>query len=159
MTLNRQRAEREPNMATGGETTDGASEDPIPLPGLEEMEYSDDLRNGGWLGIDDDTLIVMDDGDGVAIGFDDVIEVTFQDIDRFVGVLSVVLVAFGIWGTTKNMLAGLAFALAGCVSLYLTYRKRNRLTVFVDGRPKPIQLYPANAEATYAAVTDGLSEV
>lgn len=162
MNCNRQATDVEADGNTEGRTDAEMDERPSKgrtvTPGPDEMDYSDELRRGGWFGIVDNSLIVVHDGDGVAVGIEDVAEVTAQDIDRFVGLLSLVLVGFGIWGTTKNPLAGIAFALAGAVSVYLTYRKRNRLTISVAGRPKPIRLYPANAGATYAAVTDAISE-
>jgi transketolase C-terminal domain/subunit len=132
----------------------------------DQFDYCDDLRQGGWLGIgndaggwigiDDDTLVVVRDGDHFTVPFDEVTEVTARDIDRFIGILSLALVGFGIWATTENVLGGIAFAVTGGVSLYLTYRKRDRITITVAGRPKPIRVYPTNAGTTYGALTDAL---
>lgn len=137
---------------------DRLAEDPTAPPTLDQLDYRDDLRRGGWLGIKDDTLIVVHDGDSVAVPLDDITEMTARDIDRFLGILSLALLGFGLWAPIESLLASTAFAIVGTVSLYLTYRKRDRITVSVAGRAKPIQLYPANASATYAAVTDALHE-
>jgi hypothetical protein len=116
----------------------------------ERIEYRCDLRTGGWVGLTDDHLLVVDpDDDDVRVALDEVAQVTLQDFDWFVGVLSVALVGFGLFMTRQNALGGLAFAAFGAASLYWSYRKRQEVHVHVADRPKPITLYPAAADEFY----------
>ncbi|MFC6963285.1 hypothetical protein [Halocatena marina] len=125
----------------------------------DQLEYHTDLRSGGWLGIDDDALVIVRESEEpLSVPLDDIAEVTAQDIDLFLVVMSVTLVGFGLWATSRNVVGGLVFATIGLGSLYLTYRKRNRLTISVAGRPKPLQYYPVDTESTYAAINDALHE-
>lgn len=125
----------------------------------DRLEYHTDLRSGGWLGIDDDTLIITREStEPRTVPLDDVAEVTARDIDWFLVVMSLTLLGFGLWATSRNVVGGLLFAAAGLGSLLLTYRKRNRLTISVSGRPKPLRCYPVDSTATYAAIEDALHD-
>lgn len=84
----------------------------------------------------------MDRGDErFKVAFDHVAQVTVDDYDYFLVILSVVLVGFGVWFARQQPLA-LVFSLAGLVSGYLVYRRRNRVVIHIRNRPKPVVLHP-----------------
>lgn len=111
------------------------------------------LRNGGTLACGNDALYVLrDDEDAIRVSTDDIVEVQYDDIDWFLVILSLALAGFGLYSTGRDVLLGLGFAAAGVVSLYLTYRKRAKLTFKVSGRPKPLDVYPEGGRKTYEAL-------
>ena len=104
--------------------------------------YAGTLRTGGSVVLGADRLVV-DRGDGpIVIDLDDVVEVSLQDIDWFLAVMSAALVGFGLLSLCRSVPLGGAFAVAGAVSLALTYRKRNALRIQVAGRADPLRCYP-----------------
>jgi hypothetical protein len=105
------------------------------------------LRTGGSVALTDDYLLVSADGEITSIALDDVAEVTIEAFDWFLGVLSVLLVGYGLYSIPKSALLGGAFAAFGAASLYWTYRKRGKARIKVTGRPKPISVFPADTEA------------
>lgn len=108
------------------------------------------LRRGGSLTLTPDGIYVdRPDEDTIRVDHGNVIEIQYESVDWFVAILSVVLVGFGLYSTPRDVLLGLAFAAAGAVSLYLTYRKRDKLSFKVSGRAKPLLVYPENAERVY----------
>lgn len=128
-------------------------------PDPDRLDFHETLRSGGWIGLGNDTLVVVRNRKKtVRIDLDNVAEVTAQDIDWFLAVLSVALVGVGLGATTRHALGGLAFAGIGVGSLYLTYRKRDRITVTVAGRSKPFRFYPVDAETTYAEMDNALHD-
>ena len=116
------------------------------VPEGEALRYHAPLRNGGTVGLTDKRLLVVDAA-ATSVELDSITEVSVQSFDWFLGILSVALFGFGLYSTRMHVLGGTAFAAAGLVSLYLTYRKRNEVFVQVTGRPKPLKLYLAEAEA------------
>lgn len=122
------------------------------VPEGEALRYTSELRTGGVIGLTDDRLLILrGDDPPVSVEHRDVDDVEFQDFDYFVGVLSVVLVGFGILSTRRNLVAGIGLAAAGVVSLYVSYRKRDRAMVNTHSRPKPLVLYPVDASTFYDA--------
>ncbi|WP_157231398.1 hypothetical protein [Halostagnicola larsenii] len=117
------------------------------------------LRRGNALTLADDHVYV-DRGDDTPIrfAFEDIVEVQYDSFDWFLAVLSVILVLFGGYSTTENVLGGLGFAAAGVGSFYLTYRKRGKLSFNVTGRSKPLIVYPEHSEAAYEAFRPHMSE-
>lgn len=114
-------------------------------PDGERFEFTTDLRRGGWVGVTSSSLVVAD-GEQYRVAADDIQEVTFEDVDWFVGILGLVVVGYGVYSLQFDVLFGLAFAAVGLGSLYLTYRKRNRVRIRVVGRPKPLTVYPEAME-------------
>lgn len=100
------------------------------------------LRTGGSVAVTDDRLLVAADDEVIRVELDEVAEVTVEDFDWFVGVLSAVLVGWGLYSTPRSLPLGLAFAAFGAVSLYWTYRKRGKARIKVVDRPKPISVFP-----------------
>lgn len=115
------------------------------VPDGEALRYQAPLRAGGSVGFTDERLLVEGD-ELTSVDLASVHSVEFEDFDWFVGVLSIGLVGFGLYSTTMNLLAGVAFALAGVGSLYLSYRKRGKATIKVRGRAKPLVLYPDDVD-------------
>jgi hypothetical protein len=115
------------------------------------------LRTGGSVALTDDHLLVSADGEVTRIALDDVAEVTIEAFDWFLGVLSVLLVGYGLYSIPRSALLGVAFAAFGAASLYWTYRKRGKARIRVAGRPKPISVFPADTEA-FAAALEPLRE-
>lgn len=125
----------------------------------ESVEYQTSLRSGGWLVLTAVELVVMDGDEPVRVKLENVVEVTIESIDWFLVVLSLTLIGFGFYATTRNVLGGLTFTAIGAASLYLTYRKRDRIRIRVHNRPKPITVYSEDADAFYAAMERTLDQV
>ena len=104
------------------------------------------LRTGGTLVLTDDRLLVDASGEVTTVELDDVAEVTVEDYDWFLLVLSVSLVGYGLYSTTRDLAIGLAFAGFGAASLLWTYRKRGKVRVKVEGRAKPLSVFPEDTE-------------
>ena len=109
------------------------------------------LRTGGSVALTDDHLFVVtdessgaDDPQITRVALDDVAEVTVEDVDYFLAVLSVLLVGYGLYSVPRNVALGLAFAAFGALSLYWTYRKRGKARIRVVGRQKPLSVFPAD---------------
>jgi hypothetical protein len=94
----------------------------------------------------------------VVVDLDDVVEVSLQDIDWFLAVMSVALIGFGLLSLDRSVLLGGAFAVAGAVSLALTYRKRYTLRVQVTGRTDPLRCFPADPQALLAELEQALAD-
>ena len=110
-------------------------------------------RTGGSLGLGTENLYVARDGEEtIRVALDNIVEVQYDSFDWFLTIVSVALVGFGAYSTRQNLLGGVAFAVAGVVSLYLTYRKRGKLSFKVSGRAKPLDVYPERPEAAYEAL-------
>lgn len=110
------------------------------------------LRRGGKLELMEDALRVTDDDESIRVPYEKIVEVSHSSIDFFLGILSLALVGFGILSLERNALAGLAFTVIGFASLYRTYGRRGQLKFRVQGRAKPLIVYPEQAEATYNAL-------
>ncbi|MFC4405543.1 hypothetical protein [Haloarchaeobius iranensis] len=108
------------------------------LPSGEALRYTETTRSGDPLGLTDERLLVRVDGTVTSVAYDSIDEVTAQEVDWFVGVLSVGLVGFGLLSVQRNPLLASGFVLAGVVSLALVYRKRGKVAVNVHDRPKPL---------------------
>jgi hypothetical protein len=124
-----------------------------------ETQYEGALRTGGSVTVTSERLLVeRPDEPSVAVSLSDVVEVTVQDVDWFLVVMSLGLVGFGAASLGRNAVAGAGFVLAGAVSTYLTYRKRNALRVSVAGRTKPLKLYPEAPERVADALAPETGE-
>jgi hypothetical protein len=121
----------------------------------EALRHHSLLRTGGTAGLTDDRLLVLDE-ERVSAELDAIEEVTVQTLDRFLVVLSVLLVGFGLYSTRMHVLGGVAFALVGLASCYWTYRNRNEVLVRVRGRANPLKLYPVETEPFRAALERAL---
>jgi hypothetical protein len=136
--------------------SDGATADTDTPVGAER--YAGTLRSGGSVVLGADRLVV-DRGDGpVVVDLDDVVEVSLQDVDWFLAVMSAALVGFGLLSLDQSVLLGGAFAVAGAVSLALTYRKRDALRIRVAGRADPLRCYPEDPGTLLAELNRALSD-
>ena len=118
---------------------DGATAD-TPSP-VSDQRYAGTLRTGGTVVLGADRLVV-DRGDSpVVVDLDDIVEVSLQDVDWFLAVMSAALVGFGLLSLDRSVLLGGAFAVAGAASLALTYRKRYALRIQVTGRTDPLSFF------------------
>ncbi|GCF14576.1 hypothetical protein Harman_25110 [Haloarcula mannanilytica] len=134
--------------------SDSATADTAPV---NTERYTGRLRTGGTVVLGADRLVV-DRGDGpLVVDLDDVVEVSLQDIDWFLAVMSAALVGFGLLSLDRSVLLGGAFAVAGAVSLALTYRKRNALRIQVTGRTDPLKCFPAEPQTLLAELESALA--
>lgn len=117
------------------------------------------LRRGGVLALTADHCYVVREGeDPITFAFEDLVEVRYSSLDWFITVTSLVLVGFGLYSTNQNVLGGLAFAAAGVASLYLTYRKRGKITFKISGRGTPLNVYPEQSGAAYESLDPLVTE-
>lgn len=124
---------------------------PVRTDGGDVLE-SHTLRRGDTLEITPETVVISQDGELVEIAFDRIVEVSLSSYDYFLTILSIALVAFGIMSLERNLLAGIAFTAVGIGSLYRTYNRRGQLKFRVQGRAKPLIVYPKHAQAVYDAL-------
>lgn len=136
---------------SSGATADTASP-------VHAERYTGALRTGGTVALGTDRLVVDRGDDPVVVDLDDVVEVSLQDIDWFLAVMSVALVGFGLLSLDRSVLLGGAFAVAGAVSLALTYRKRNALRIQVAGRTDPLRCFPAEPQSLLAELEAALAD-
>lgn len=106
----------------------------------EAMRFETELRDGGHLGLTDGRLLLVRDGT-TSVPFENVKEIQIQSFDWFLAILSAGLVGFGLLSIPRHVLGGIAFALAGLASLYLTYRKRGRVAVRLHTRADPVTFH------------------
>ena len=116
------------------------------------------LRTGGSVAVTDDRLLVDADGELMRIELDDVAEVTVEDFDWFLGVLSVLLVGYGLYSIPRSAPLGTGFAAFGAASLYWTYRKRGKARIKVVGRSKPVSVFPADTGTFMDALEPVMAE-
>ena len=120
--------------------------------------YAGSLRRGGRVVVGADRLVVDRGAGPVVVDLDDVVEVSLQDIDWFLAMMSAALVGFGLLSLGRSVPLGGAFAVAGVVSLALTYRKRNALRIQVSGRADPLRCFPAEPQALLAELEAALAD-
>jgi hypothetical protein len=138
------------------DTSDGTTADSAPT--VDTERYAGTLRTGGTVVLGPDRLVV-DRGDSpVVIDLDDVVEVSLQDVDWFLAVMSAALVGFGLLSLDRSVLLGGAFAVAGAASLALTYRKRYALRIQVSGRTDPLRCFPAEPQALLTELEQALAD-
>lgn len=118
------------------------------MSGLPELTHRTDLRRGEWVGFDDETVYVDLGDDRYRMDFADVAEVSLEDYDYTMGIVSLILVGFGIYFARQH-LGSLFFTAAGLVSAYRIYSRRNELAIKVTGRAKPLVCYPEDAQEFY----------
>lgn len=126
------------------------------LEGDERIRERLALRTGGTVALTDDRVLVDAEGSVTAVALDDVAEVTVEDLDWFLAVLSALLVGYGLYSIPRSAALGVAFAAFGAASLYWTYRKRGKVRIKVTGRAKPLSVFPADTEAFSAAFESAL---
>ncbi|GGN96899.1 MULTISPECIES: hypothetical protein [Haloarcula] len=118
-----------------------------------ETVYDGVLRRGGRITVTRDRLLVdRPDGESVAVPLSGVVDVTLQDVDWFLVVMSLGLVGFGLASVGRNLLFAVLFVVAGIGSTALTYRKRGALRVSISGETRPLKLFPADPRACYDAL-------
>ncbi|EMA09728.1 hypothetical protein BDK61_2455 [Haloarcula quadrata] len=139
-----------------GDDSDGTAADTVPP--IDTERYTGTLRTGGTVVLGADRLVVDRGDEPVVVDLDDVVEVSLQDIDWFLAVMSVALIGFGLLSLDRSVLLGGAFAVAGAVSLALTYRKRYTLRVQVTGRTDPLRCFPADPQALLAELEQALAD-
>lgn len=126
------------------------------LADREQVRERFPLRTGGSVALTDDRLLVAAGESVIRIDRDDIAEITVEGFDWFLGLMSVLLVGWGLYSTQRSLALGLAFATFGAGSLYWTYHKRGKARIKVAGRPKPVSVFPADTgaftEAMEAAV-------
>jgi hypothetical protein len=112
------------------------------VPDGEALRYTATTRDDGAVGLTDDRLLLFDGDDTVtSVEYDTIDEVTAEDLDWFLAVLSVGLVGFGLFSFDRSALLAAGFALAGIGSLYLVYRNRGEVNVGVHDRAKPLSFH------------------
>ena len=127
------------------------------LPEGETVRERLSLRTGGSVALSEDYLLVVTDADSgdpnlTRVALDDVAEVTVEEFDTFLAVLSILLVGYGLYSVLQGALLAVAFAGFGAVSLYWTYRKRGKARIRVADRPKPISVFPEDTASFVAAL-------
>ncbi len=119
----------------------------------EALRFEGDLRRGAVIGLTDERLLMIDD-QITSIPYENVKEVRVESFDWFLGVMSAALVVFGLVSTLRRPLVGLGFAAAGVGSIWLTYRRRDRMIVDLHNRARPVTIYPEQVGTVMDALDD-----
>ncbi|WP_440990818.1 hypothetical protein [Haloarchaeobius baliensis] len=118
-----------------------------------DLEYRGQLRDGGWVGVTPESLAVVHrNEDPVYVEFEQVETIRVEGLDWFLVIMSLALVGFGLFSIPRNLLAGLGFCVAGGVSLYITYGRRDRVRISGEGESDDLTIYPEDVEALKAAL-------
>ncbi|WP_324662730.1 hypothetical protein [Haloarcula sediminis] len=129
------------------------------MPDDRETVYDGALRRGGRITVTDDRVLVdRPDDESVTVPVTGIVDVTLQDIDWFLVVMSLGLVGFGLASIGRSLPLAAGFVVAGLASTAFTYRKRGALRISVAGETRPIRCFPADATACYDALEAVLSE-
>jgi hypothetical protein len=114
------------------------------------------LREGGWIGYNDDAVFLdQEDGQRIKVDHDNITQIALETIEWDLMILSVILVGVGTYvGATRNVLVGVAFGAFGCWSCYRTYSKRYELHIHVEGRHKPLAVHPVEPGECHETLAD-----
>ncbi len=104
----------------------------------EALRYQTPIRHGGRVGLTDERVLVVRQDETTSVHLGTINEVTIQSFDWFVGLLSAVLVGFGVLSFDRSVIGGVLFLLFGVASLYWTYRKRGQVQLHLHERRKAI---------------------
>lgn len=104
----------------------------------EALRYQAPVRHGGRIGLTDDRVILVRPDGTTSVHLETIAEVTVQAFDWFLGLLSVVVVGFGLLSFERSVVGGAAFVAFGAASLYWTYRKRGQVQLHLHERRKAI---------------------
>lgn len=104
----------------------------------EALRYQTKIRHGGRVGLTDERVLILQPEETTSVHLETINEVTIQAFDWFVGLLSAVLVGFGLLSFDRSLIGGVLFLLFGVVSLYWTYRKRGQVQLHLHERRKSI---------------------
>ncbi|WP_262178306.1 hypothetical protein [Haloarcula laminariae] len=121
--------------------------------------YEGTLRRGGRITVTESRVLLdRPDDESVTVPLSGIVDVTLQDIDWFLVVMSVGLVGFGIASVGRSLPLAAGFAVAGLASTALTYRKRGALRISVAGETRPLRCFPTDSTACYDALESVLGE-
>lgn len=104
----------------------------------EALRYQTALRQGGRVGLTDDRVLIVRPGETTSVHLETIREVTVQTFDWFLGLLSAVLVGFGLLSLDRSVIGGLLFVAFGLASLYWSYRKRGQVQLHLHERRKAV---------------------
>lgn len=104
----------------------------------EALRFHSALRRGGRVGVTDDRVIVFRSDETTSVELGTIAEITVQSFDWFLGILSAVLVGFGVLSLDRSVVGGLLFLAFGLASLYWTYRKRGQVQLHLHNRRKAV---------------------
>jgi hypothetical protein len=104
----------------------------------EALRYQTGIRRGGRVGVTDDRVLVIRPDETTSVHLGTIREVTIQSFDWFMGLLSGVLIIFGILSFERNVLGGMLFVAFGLASLYWSYRKRGQVQLHLHERRKSV---------------------
>ena len=83
-------------------------------------------------------------------------EVTIQAFDWFIGLLSAVVVGFGVLSFGRSAVGGLVFVAFGIGSLYWSYRKRGQVQLHLHERRKAVTFSVDETDALERALESAL---
>lgn len=122
----------------------------------EALRFQASLRRDGRVGITDDRVVVVRPEETTSVELGAIREVTIQSFDWFMGLLSAVLVGFGLLSLERSVIGGLLFVAFGLGSLYWTYRKRGQVQLHLHERRKAVTFSLDATEEYYAALEAAL---
>lgn len=125
------------------------------VPG-EALRYQTAIRRGGRVGLTDDRVLVVRPGETTSVHLGTIREVTIQSFDWFMGLLSAVLVGFGVLSFDRSVLGGLLFVAFGLGSLYWSYRKRGQVQLHLHERRKAVTFSIDATDEFQAALGDAI---
>ncbi|SNR59385.1 hypothetical protein [Halorubrum vacuolatum] len=125
----------------------------------ERLRYRGRLRSGRAVAVTDERLLIAGEERTESIPYTNVSEVTNERFDWFLAIMSLALCGVGVLSLDENVLLGVGMVVFGAWSLLRTYRKRDRVRIHTHSRPKPIEVFPADVDALYAALEPAVAAV
>ena len=104
----------------------------------EALRFHTAIRHGGRVGVTDERVLVLEAAETTSVHLETIEEVTIQSFDYYVGLLSVVVVGFGLLSLERSVIGGALFVAFGLGSLYWSYRKRGQAQLHLRGRRKAV---------------------
>ncbi len=125
----------------------------------ERVRYTGELRPDGAITVTDSRVLVASNEETVSVPYTNVQEINNESFDWFLAVLSGALALFGVYSLTENPLLAVVFILGGLWSMRRTYRHRDRVRIHTHTQAKPIEVFPHDVDALYAALDPAIERV
>lgn len=118
----------------------------------EALRYQAPVRGGGRVGVTDERVLLVRPEQTTRVHLETINEVTIQAFDWFMGLLSAVVVGFGLLSFERSVVGGLLFVAFGLGSLYWSYRKRGQVQLHLHERRKAVTFSVDETDALESAL-------
>jgi hypothetical protein len=125
----------------------------------ERLHYRGNLRSGDEIAVTEQRVLVHGSDEITSVPYTNVSEVSHESFDWFLAIMSLALAGFGVYSIPANAFVGVGLAAVGLLSLYRTYRHRDRVRIHTHSQPKPVEVFPEDVDALYAELEPAIDAV